>query len=1337
MKGKPRKKLKRAIESIIMSTLTLSAAMSPCFAASQDIASSTKAVISTTAAVSDDSKAITPGDVNSDSKVDLKDVVFLRRFIADGGYNENGYAAKINESAADVNADNKVDLKDVVLLRRYIADGGYNPNGYKVQLRSAVSDCAHSALKHVDAVNAATCKETGNTEYWFCEECSKYFSDEACQNEIKKEDTITKGEHTAVVDPAVAPTTSKTGLTEGSHCSVCGEVLTKQEVVPVLKAGDYSITYNVVGSDTYLESLTIDNPNPTSYSSGDVIHLEELEVPGYTFEGWYDGQGKTANKVTWINADDSGNIKLYAHWSVIEYNINFDMNETMPIKAPKSITYTVNSGATLDNISLKGYYFIGWADENDNLVKSVKKGTYGNITLHPIWTSHRNATRPNDYEKEGAVAVTEWNDEDNNTNVSFIYNIGQIENVPIYQIGEWMNSSDVSQSVSETTSQSFSKECAENYVKAVAEATTNSTSWTLSKEWNETIEEESINNQTISEEKRAAAESYYENTGSWAIGGGVGGSATSTTSDGLSVKLNNSSSVSNTTGGEVGGKIGIESSKGISAAIPLKLVDISASVSNKIYGELSGKIHNERTTGQTHSSELGITHDETSSSTGSWNTDFSVSQSSRSGGSSSFSNAIAKSLSNTERYGKFVSNKEGQINTNATEQYQSNSNSYSNTLAYSTDELKSTTVKYELADAPAGYYRQVLVGTAHVFAIVTYNYATQQYYVNTYSVMDDESYNTYWDYSASTNEFNDHQNGVLPFAVPYEVNEYIGERTTRSNGLTVNKDTGKVNSYTGNDTGVTIPKYVSYDNQEQDSYSSITVTGIEPQTFAGNKDIVAVVLPDTITEIPAGAFKGCTSLKAVVGKNIKTIGAKAFQNCTSLESFTVDSMVESIGNGAFENAGKVTFNAANAAIVDAACNSGAKSIVLNLKECKDTLDNKTLTIPNTTEYFKLEGAGKTLKNVQIVSDAESTEIQNVIINNIIGRPLVTSSKSLTIGTTKLTAPDLALVLTAADTQITAYGQSSIVSNGKNAVLSYNEVYSGTGNTDIARLNVTGNIAVCGKVEGESFVNFDSGKFVTIDDDEFERLLNQTFTLNKSALTLNTDGASKTYQLSLQDLPEEISANDFVWTSSNPSVASVLANGLVTGLKDGSAIITATLNGGSISCEVTVKTAYTDQWTDWTEWTQNKVEPTDLCKVETRTVDQYTDWGNWSSWSDKAIDKTDLRQVETQSVPHTKTVYQYAGPCSASQQSIADGLRECGYDGSQAFRASIAPLNGITNYQYTSAQNIELLNRLKRGELIVAVREESYTTTQYRYRERQCSKVTEYRSCTKIPVVYNN
>ena len=49
---------------------------------------------------------------------------------------------------------------------------------------------------------------------------------------ITRTEVISKKAHTPVIDPAVAATTEKTGLTEGSHCSVCGYVIKKQEVIP-------------------------------------------------------------------------------------------------------------------------------------------------------------------------------------------------------------------------------------------------------------------------------------------------------------------------------------------------------------------------------------------------------------------------------------------------------------------------------------------------------------------------------------------------------------------------------------------------------------------------------------------------------------------------------------------------------------------------------------------------------------------------------------------------------------------------------------------------------------------------------------------------------------------------------------------------------------------------------------------------------------------------------------------------------------------------------------------------------------------------------------------------
>ena len=90
---------------------------------------------------------------------------------------------------------------------------------------------AHHTMTKTDA-KEPTCTAEGNNAYYTCSVCGKVFKDEAgTQPTTVEAETLEKKAHTPVVDAAVAATCAKTGLTEGSHCSVCNEVLVAQKVV--------------------------------------------------------------------------------------------------------------------------------------------------------------------------------------------------------------------------------------------------------------------------------------------------------------------------------------------------------------------------------------------------------------------------------------------------------------------------------------------------------------------------------------------------------------------------------------------------------------------------------------------------------------------------------------------------------------------------------------------------------------------------------------------------------------------------------------------------------------------------------------------------------------------------------------------------------------------------------------------------------------------------------------------------------------------------------------------------------------------------------------------------
>lgn len=963
--------------------------------------------------------AFTPGDLNEDNKINSTDVIMMRRQIA------GGYEQTINEKACDVNEDGRINSADVILVRRYIA------GGYGVNLGTTTEKHTHT-MKAVEA-KEATCTEKGNQAYYHCTSCGKYYSDEKGLNNIKLEDTVipAKG-HVSVVDAAVAATTENTGLTEGSHCGECGAVLVKQEVVPKLENSENSITYHLYEDDAYLQKQEIENTNPNTYSSETGLTLKNISCEGYIFEGWYDGEGSNAKQVKQIAAGEKGNVDLYAHWTAREYTITFDS----PLAKVDSIKYKVNEGATLTNPEWFGYTFMGWTDEKDNLVDKIPLGKTGNITLHANWTSKRNQTRP---VKQLGEPIIYENDKDGQ--YLFAYEIGQMENVPLYTIKDFGNTSGLTISETITSSGTINESTSNSIVNSLAHSTTETTSWTLSKDWNDSL--------TLVKTHTDESGKVVEDSSSKVSENSV------VTVKGKEKTTNKNDSTVDKTG-------------------------ISASIGTSIGTEALGteaKIDASLTANQDNTTEK--------SKSKTWNNSSSKQKSNSSSESSTNSTALSSKVSDTYGYNKSHSEGGSETTASSSSNTSSSSQEYATALTYSTQKTETTSKTYSNAEAPEGYYRMVCAGTIHVFAVVGYDIASSSYYVYTYGVQDDDTYD-FIDYSKQTHSFDDYENGILPFEVPFEVNQYIDNALLRSKGLVYDSETGTVVDYTGEGTDVYIPDYISTENGDGTT-SVVKIVGIEKDAFAGNDKLKSIKLSKHITEIPDQAFEGCSSLTSVKAEGLQTIGDKAFSGCSSLDDFTVTTNIKKLGKNAFTGAGKVTVNAKNSDIANAAITSGATKLIVNLADMEDTLANKTYDITKSTDYFELNGGNKAYKGLQISSDAKETTLNGFVFEDNKSAPIVCSSEKLNLARISAKTNGFAMILSADKTDISLYGTIKLESTSSNVVLSKDVSLTRLNANIVGKLVLTGDYMIYGKVEGDSLLNFTSGKLVTINEDSYNKL----------------------------------------------------------------------------------------------------------------------------------------------------------------------------------------------------------------------------------------------------------
>ena len=327
-----------------------------------------------------------------------------------------------------------------------------------------------------------------------------------------------------------------------------------------------------------------------------------------------------------------------------------------------------------------------------------------------------------------------------------------------------------------------------------------------------------------------------------------------------------------------------------------------------------------------------------------------------------------------------------------------------------------------------------------------------------------------------------------------------------------------------------------------------SVTSIGNDAFYECYSLTSIEIPNSVTSIGWNAFYWCYNLTSIeIPNSVTSIGDEAFSGCSSLTNIEIPNSVTSIGNRAFLNCSSMT----SVEIGNSVTSIGEFAFI-----CCDRLTKITClaTTPPTIESSTFSNYSAELYVPAGYKAAYQSAYywKNFNIKEIV---ILSTSIALNHTTATLKATEtLTLVATilpenATDKSVTWKSSNEAVAtvdaNGLVAAIAVGEATITATTADGSNLSASCKVTVV-------------------------PTLAETITFDKTEISLE---ATETTTLVATVLPELTTNKSVTWTSSNEAVATVDANGKVTAVAVGEAIITATTTDGSnlsASCKVVVK-----------------------------------------------------------------------------------------------------------------------------------------------------------------------
>ena len=291
-----------------------------------------------------------------------------------------GHAMKhVDAKAETCTADGNIEHYKCTRCEKLFKDEKGNNELSEEQV--VVPASGHS-LKHT-AAKEETCTKDGNSEYWTCNKCGKFFADSEGEKEIKKDSWIIPAAHKEVdeIDQAT--------FTEKGHvktiCSVCKKVIRDEDIPHIGEVKQTAAQFTYSGAQPVLVKVTDANGgiiSPEHYtfvikdSNGDTVE-EAKDVGTYTFvvkfKRFYKGTSeefdfkivKHANTLK-IKKGKTYKVK-YSKLKKAKQTVPYTSVITFTSKGQGTLTFTKKSGNKKIKISKAGTVTIK---------KKLRKGTY-------------------------------------------------------------------------------------------------------------------------------------------------------------------------------------------------------------------------------------------------------------------------------------------------------------------------------------------------------------------------------------------------------------------------------------------------------------------------------------------------------------------------------------------------------------------------------------------------------------------------------------------------------------------------------------------------------------------------------------------------------------------------------------------------------------------------------------------------------------------------------------------------------------------------------------------------------------------------------------------------